>query len=268
MVLFGCILGILQRIEESYPKAQNRTSDPLNWFSPLSGRPEFFLDLLKKDWRWYEVCTYKNGISVFTSIPDPFEEGLPEEEEEAEEDHDVCSVDLSAVPFICKEQAMRGCSFDDGEYSPESFPCDMATVQLRLKSDFFLKADPNLRPFAAEFAANDDLLAETFGRAYHKMTHAGLYRCGLSGFCGSGAFCHDVMEPTTGQYLRSECIFNESLGTSDAMVDLERSGDDDDDDEWTLGKTGSIAALVAIGLLFLSNTVLLATHFLAVKEMP
>ena len=211
------------------------------------------------------MCTYKNGISEFSSIPDPFEDGLPKQEEEADEDKDVCSVDLSAVPFICEEQAMRGCSFDDGAYSPDTFPCDMATIQLRLKSDFFLKADPNLRPFAAEFAANDDLLAETFGRAYHKMTHAGLYRCGLSGFCGSGAYCHELMDPITGLYLKSECIFNESLSTNDAMVDLEGGGDDE---EWALDKTGSIAALVALGLLFLSNTVLLATHFLAVKEMP
>lgn len=212
------------------------------------------------------MCTYKNGTSIFVSIPDPFADGLPAEQEEEqgdEDEEDVCEVVLSEVTFICEEQAMRGCMFDDGAYSPDTFPCDMATIQFRLRSDFFLKADPLLRPYVAEFAANDDLLAETFGRAYHKMTHAGLYRCGLAGFCGEGSVCREVQDPNTGEYLASECIFDESLPTNE-LEEPEAFGDDDNG--WSLGKTGSIAVLVASGLLFLSNMVLLVTHFSAVKD--
>eukprot|EP00567_Pseudictyota_dubia_P014089 CAMPEP_0197435452 /NCGR_PEP_ID=MMETSP1175-20131217/3040_1 /TAXON_ID=1003142 /ORGANISM="Triceratium dubium, Strain CCMP147" /LENGTH=359 /DNA_ID=CAMNT_0042964493 /DNA_START=207 /DNA_END=1287 /DNA_ORIENTATION=+ len=141
------------------------TTSPLSW-----SENEFFPDLLKDDWEWYEVCTYKDGISSFTGIPDPFANGLPEEEEEEEhgEDHDVCAVASNQEPTICEEQAVLDCSIpDDSSYSPDSPPC--SPLIMRLKSDFFLKADPELLPSAEKFAVDSNLLAEKFGIAYHKQ---------------------------------------------------------------------------------------------------
>jgi hypothetical protein len=244
------------------------STDPLSWISSSTGRPEFFVDLMKTDWRWYEVCTYTNGTSVFESIPSPFVNGVIEDEAEHDEDHlDVCAMEHNDVTFICEQQAMRGCDFEDGVYGPIDFPCDINLLQFRLRSDFFLKVDRILRPFSAMFAEDDDLLAQEFGVAYHKLTHAGLTRCGLSGTgCGEMGSCTEIMDPVTGRYLTAECIFDPALFTEDdAAADL-LEDEQDDDDEWHLGKEGSIASLVAIGLLSLSTTILTVKHLTANKK--
>lgn len=259
-----CIPFLSERVPivrpESNPSISHRTSDPLNWFSPVTGRPEFFVDLLETDWRWYEVCTYKNGTSEFVSIEDPFEAGLgEEEEEEGDEEELVCPFAQNALPFICEEQAMRGCNFDDGAYSPETFPCSFVDLHFRLKSDFFLKADPTLLPHAEAFAKDDDLLAEKFGQAYHKLTHAGLHRCGLSGSCAGGGKCQVVKDQTTGRYLSAQCIFDEALLQDAVDPSIENNSaelDYDDDDEWGLSKEGSIVLLVCFGLMILGTTLL------------
>lgn len=226
------------------------TKNPTSWKSVDDPNgSEFFVDLLKEDWRWYEVCTYQNATSVFTSIPDPFAAGAEEEEEEEEkEELSVCAVENSVVPFICEAQAMRGCDFADGPYpplDPAIIPCIF-----RLKSDFFLKEDPVLRPLSVSFAEDDELLAEQFGTAYHKLTHAGLFRCGLSGFgCDAGSTCKHIYEDD-GHYLTSYCEVDDTT-QNDLLL-----GDEDD---FALSSGGSIAALVAIAILALSLLVALVS---------
>lgn len=167
------------------------TETPLSWFGSDNSVPTFFPDLLREDWRWYEVCTYENNSVIYTSIEDPFASGTPEEEEEhGDGDSMACPIMQSRVPLICEEQAMRGCDFADGTYDLAESPCDINLLQMRLKSDFFLKANPKLLPHTEEFANNPDKLAEVFGIAYHKLTHLGLDRCGLSGHgCSEGTVC-------------------------------------------------------------------------------
>lgn len=157
------------------------TTTPLTWASPVTGEPEFFIDLMKDDWQWYEVCTFRNGTSLFKGIEDPFADGPPGAKEEHEEgEEDACAIQNNDTPFICEEQAMRGCILEDGIYGPTDFPCDLNTLNLRLRSDFFLRANPMMGPISAQFAKDSALLAEKFGIAYHKLTHNGLDRCGLS----------------------------------------------------------------------------------------
>jgi len=166
------------------------TPTPLDWFGPDSSEPTFFADLLQEDWRWYHVCTYENNTVSYTSIENPLTSGEEEEEEEEESLGASCGISRSQTPLICEDQAMRGCDFADGSYSIDESPCDIDLLQLRLRSDFFLKANPELLPYSKLFADDADLLAEEFGLAYHKMTHYGLKRCGLSGHgCAAGYTC-------------------------------------------------------------------------------
>jgi hypothetical protein len=218
---------------------------------------------MKEDWSWYEVCTYTNGTSIFESIPSPFVNGVIPDEEPHDEDHlDVCAMENNEVTFICEEQAMRGCEFDDGVYGPNESPCDVDLLQFRLRSDFFLKEDPILRPFSAMFAEDDDLLAQEFAVAYHKLTHAGLTRCGLSGTgCGELGSCAEIFDPVTGRYLVSQCVFDPALFIEEDPDSTEELFEDEDDSDWHLSKGGSIASLVAIGVLSLSTTLLTAKHF-------
>jgi Peroxidase len=179
------------------------TATPLSWFGPKDGwtgapsPPTFFTDLLRTDWRWYEVCTYYNDTVTYTSIADPFANGGVPSEDHAEEEEEHGSTSLgcpmmreSREPLICEEQAMRGCDFADGIYGLGESPCDIQRLQFRLKSDFFLKANAQLRPYAEAFAADHDLWATEFAVAYRKVMNLGLHRCGLSGHgCHPGTVC-------------------------------------------------------------------------------
>ena len=185
------------------------TASPLSWFGPEGSDPTFFPDLIKEDWRWYEVCTFENDTVKYVSIPDPFANGIPEgEEEEHGEEPNGCSLLLNRAPLICEEQAMRGCDFEDGNYQTSEFPCDVDSLQMRLRSDFFLKANPTLLPFTEQFANDPDALATEFGIAYHKITHLGLDRCGLSGHgCADGHMCEAMGDNA----MTKTCIADQSL---------------------------------------------------------
>ena len=230
----------------SNPLSWNRLSNPNRDAGTLEdddNTSEFFTDLLLDDWRWYEVCTYKNGTSNFVSIEDPFANGLPgddegheEEETHTEEDESACALENNQHTFICEQQAMRGCDFEDGTYGPNELPCDSSLLHIRLKSDFILKVDPTLKPHSEAFAESDDYLAEEFAIAYHKLTHAGLNRCGLAGNldgCTSEyTTCVDTYDDTTGEYLRSECLLEEPELLENAAC-------------WEVGTTGSFVLMFA-----------------------
>jgi hypothetical protein len=187
------------------------TATPLSWFGPTDPwtgavtPPTFFPDLLRDDWRWYEVCTYYNDTVQYTSIADPFANGgVMEEEEEEHEEVSVhaiphgCPMMQNIEPLLCEEQAMRGCDFVDGVYGLGESPCDIQLLQIRLKSDFFLKANPLLRPHAITFANDPDLLAIEFANAYRKIMSLGLDRCGLNGHgCQAGTVCAPSRAATT-----------------------------------------------------------------------
>jgi Peroxidase len=168
------------------------TATPLSWFGVGGTAPTFFPDLLREDWRWYEVCTYYNDTVVYKSIDNPFATASESDHEE-EEVHDIplgCPIMQSVEPLICEEQAMRGCDFEAGHYARGESPCDINLLQIRLKSDFFLKENPRLLPHAQAFAEDADKLALEFGMAYQKVTHLGLDRCGMNGHgCGQGTVC-------------------------------------------------------------------------------
>jgi len=184
------------------------TASPLDWFGPEGSDPTFFPDLLRDDWRWYKVCSFENNTVDYISMDDPFANGaIPEDsEDEDEEDEDededgdsdsegeeMCLVMKSEEPIDCESQAMRGCDFEDGLYSNNNSPCNVNLLQMRLKSDFFLKANAKMLPFAQGFAEDPDLLAEEFAVAYHKILHNGLNRCGISGHgCSEGHICKKV----------------------------------------------------------------------------
>jgi Peroxidase len=179
------------------------TATPLSWFGPKDRwtgtplPPTFFTDLLRTDWRWYNVCTYYNDTVSYTSIADPFANGGVPSEDHAEEEEEHGSTFLGCPmmrehhePLICEEQAMRGCDFADGIYGLGESPCDINHLQLRLKSDFFLKANAQLRPHADAFAADHEFWAAEFAVAYRKVMNLGLHRCGLSGHgCRPGTVC-------------------------------------------------------------------------------
>ncbi|KAL3927984.1 MAG: hypothetical protein SGBAC_012853, partial [Bacillariaceae sp.] len=238
------------------------TATPLSWFGPDRSDPSFFSDLLKEDWRWYQVCTYANDTVSYVSVEDPFANGLPEEEEEAEGEVDACLVASSGEAMICEEQAMRGCDFEDGVYAIDASPCDINLLQMRLKSDFFLKANEAMMPYAETFASYPDVLAEEFGKAYHKITHNGLERCGLSGHgCPEGYSCQQLGEDT----LTQACVFDaaeqngssagsteddEALGTSAAESATSRYVDDDDDKDSVF--IGLLAVVMFIGCVTLA----------------
>jgi catalase (peroxidase I) len=169
------------------------TATPLSWFGVGGSAPTFFPDLLREDWRWYEVCTYYNNSVVYKSIDDPFASATSVADHEEEEVHDIplgCPIMQSVEPLICEEQAMRGCDFEDGVYALGESPCDIELLQFRLKSDFSLKVNSLLLPHAQAFAKDPDKLAEQFGVAYSKVMHLGLDRCGMNGHgCGPGTIC-------------------------------------------------------------------------------
>jgi len=182
------------------------TPTPLDWFGPDSTAPTFFSDLLREDWRWYQLCTYQNNTVSYTSIENPLTSGADHEEEEHEEDSlgGSCQLSRSRKPLLCEDMAMRGCDFADGLYALDESPCDIDLLQIRLRSDFFLKMNPDLLPFSQIFAEDANLLAEEFGAAYHKITHAGLERCGLSGHgCTAGHTCKVV----GGDPLTATCVY-------------------------------------------------------------
>lgn len=182
------------------------TSSPLSWSNPQTGVPEYFVDLLREDWRWYTVCTFKNGTASYKSLESPFANGLPAVELDIIPEY-TCAVERSEDPIVCEEQAMRGCDFDDGLYSVSVSPCDINLLQMRLRADFFLKKNPLMLPYVLAFAADADLLAKEFGVAYRKLTHNGLDRCGLSGHgCGANAECIHETDAATGRLLSSSCV--------------------------------------------------------------
>lgn len=208
------------------------TPTPLSWFGPDGSEPTFFPDLLRTDWRWYEVCTYANNTSVYTSVPDPFASTGGEEEEEEEGEENVCSVANNEVPQVCEEQAMRGCDFADGAYAAGVSPCDIDKLQFRLKSDFFLKTNPKMMPIAEEFAENPGYMAEQFGIAYHKLTHFGLDRCGLSGHgCPEGTECKQMGENSYSKTCAA--ISDESMEEAIKMESLASKNDFEDFEDTT-----------------------------------
>jgi hypothetical protein len=110
---------------------------------------------------------------------------------------------------------MRGCEFVDGVYNISVSPCDISLLQIRLRSDFFLKVNEQMRPYAETFANDHDLLAQEFGIAYHKLTHNGLDRCGLSGgACDANSQCITRTDTESGRYLSSSCVGAMSLYSS------------------------------------------------------
>jgi catalase (peroxidase I) len=182
------------------------TNSPLSWSNRTTGVPDFFVDLLKDDWSWRKVCTYQNDTASYTTIPDPFAEGAPKAVDDTTPPS-TCRTEQSLDPINCEAQAMRGCDFEDGVYPIAAFPCDVNLLQMRLRSDFFLKVNVKMRPYAEKFANDHDLLAQEFGTAYRKLTHNGLDRCGLSGgACDSGTQCITQTDTETGRYLSSSCI--------------------------------------------------------------
>jgi len=178
------------------------TTTPLSW-TPAT----FFPDLFRDDWRWYEICSYTNETAYWRSVPDPFADGAAHEEEEEEDASDLlaCPIAMSRKALICEEQAVAGCDFDDGLYPVGSQPCE-GDLLMRLKSDFFLRENPVLEPHARAFAQDEDLLAATFGEAYHTLTHYGLDRCGMSGHgCAAGTTCAETRD-STGTLLYESCV--------------------------------------------------------------
>lgn len=218
------------------------TPTPLSWFGVGGTEPTFFSDLLRDDWRWYEVCTYYNDTVVYKSIEDPFASGAIEEEEEHSDGIPLgCPIMQSREPLICEEQAMRGCDFADGPYGLGVSPCDINLLQMRLKSDFFLKANPSLLPYTEAFAEDADKLAVDFGNAYRKVTHLGLDRCGMSGYgCKEGTVCSPSLA-TAEPFIGSEvCVLDENF------VELQQ---DDDDSSSKLSDGTVRTILVALALI-------------------
>jgi len=69
---------------------------------------------------------------------------------------------------------MHGRNFTDGVCSIDESPCDIDLLQLRLRSDFFLMASPELWPFSKLFERDADRLAEEFGLPYRKTIQYGV----------------------------------------------------------------------------------------------
>jgi len=127
----------------------------------------------------------------------------------SDEDADVCAVARSLEPLICEGQAMRGCAFEAGVYPSDAEPCP--GVEIRLTSDFWLRENEALAPHARAYAADAALLNEAFAKAYHKITHAGLDRCGMTGrACAPGTACVRT-EDASGALLTEQCEPDGSL---------------------------------------------------------
>jgi len=212
------------------------TSDPLAWTN------EFFPELMRTDWTWYEVCSYEDGTSNYAAMPDPFAAGADgeEEEEEEEEDGDACAIAESLEPLICEGQAMRGCAFEEGTYPSDAEPCP--GVIFRLTSDFWLRENPELAPHAEAYAADAARFNEAFGKAYHKITHAGLGRCGMTGrACAPGSSCVETLD-AAGAVLHEQCEPDGSLASKTT----------------TKKKTTTDAGVVAAAVVSSAATLLLA----------
>ena len=186
-----------------------------------------------------------------------------EEDDEPNDQANACFVSQSLEPLICEEQAMRGCDFEDGEYQSNEFPCDVDLLQMRLKSDFFLKANPKTLPFAQAFADDPALLAVEFGTAYHKITHIGLDRCGLSGHgCPTDHTCENIGDNP----LVVSCVFQEpklAENASSAANDFDILNEDDDE-----ALDALYYVLAGIALVLVSTTLILVVKILAkVKTM-
>ena len=230
------------------------TQTPLDWYGPNSTAPSFFPDLLLTDWRWYEACFYENNTVSYTTTESPFPVVSEEEEEAAEVS--ACSIENSDEPIVCNKQAMRGCMFDDGLYPLNESPCDVTKLQLRLQSDFALKKNPDMLPHTKAFAADPDLLAQEFGTAYHKITHLGLDRCGLSGHgCTPGHICKVLGDDP----LTATCVFNSTDGgtsasLSSSMAAASSSSNDDIDPPvlWSLLSLILVGVAVTMGLVLLT----------------
>jgi len=233
------------------------TSSPLSWFGPGGSDPTFFPDLLREDWRWYKVCTYENSTVNYISIPDPFANGtIPEDsssdeggsDSDSEEDSDEggkdsdenssdsddagaepkgCQILKSHKPRECQSQALRGCDFEDGVYRTDEFPCDINLLQMRLKSDFMLKAKSKNMAFSQEFTNDPALLAQEFGKAYHILTHNGLNRCGLSGHgCATDHTCKQM----SNHVLSATCTHNNAVHNKTKCTDLSSINNEPDTD--------------------------------------
>jgi Peroxidase len=224
------------------------TSDPLAWANDVTGEPEYFVDLVRDDWRWYKVCTFVNGTASYESIPDPFAAELPEPVSDTIPPY-TCATLQSEEAIVCEEQAMRGCAFADGLYGIADSPCDISLLQFRVRADFFLRSNPTTRPYVDTFAKDANLLASEFGNAYHKLTHNGVGRCGLNGHgCPSNYKCVHAKEVDTGRYLSSSCVFlldTAGNGAGSYSSDEENSKDSSyGEGSWSLGHAGSIVVLL------------------------
>eukprot|EP00632_Arachnochrysis_sp_CCMP2950_P015356 CAMPEP_0185689408 /NCGR_PEP_ID=MMETSP1164-20130828/430_1 /TAXON_ID=1104430 /ORGANISM="Chrysoreinhardia sp, Strain CCMP2950" /LENGTH=502 /DNA_ID=CAMNT_0028355899 /DNA_START=84 /DNA_END=1592 /DNA_ORIENTATION=- len=232
------------------------TPTPLQWMPPT-----FFADLFRDEyWKWYEICTYKNETAYYLSIDDPFADGLPAEEHDEEPgdpDALACPIAKSKAAFICEEQAIAGdCTFEDGLYDVGATPCaDGRDLVFRLKSDFFLRANPALAPHAATFRDDPDLYVETFGVAYHKLTHLGLERCGMMGHgCPDGSSCFSTLAPDGLHVLYEDC-HPDAPGTQEPGGSGDRDDNDQHSREWYNLSTS--ASIVAITLLLVCGVVAL-----------
>ena len=227
------------------------TQTPLDWFGPNSTAPSFFPDLLLTDWRWYEACFYENNTVSYISTESPFPVVSEEEEEETAE-VSACSIENSEEPIVCNKQAMRGCMFDDGLYPLNESPCNVHKLQLRLQSDFALKKNPDMLPHTKAFAADPDLLAQEFGTAYHKITHLGLHRCGLSGHgCPAGHICQVLGDDP----LTATCVFNSTGSASSSLSSMAAAAKGDEIDQPVLVSLLSILLVcvaVTMGLVILT----------------
>ena len=239
------------------------TSDPLSWSDSNTGKPEYFVDLVRNDWRWYKICTFMNGTASYESIPDPFADGLPSPEPDIIPPF-TCGTEKSEVAIVCEEQAMRGCDFDDGLYNISASPCNIAVLQMRVRAEFFMKANPKMRPYVETFADNADLLAEEFAAAFMKLTHNGLERCGLNGHgCGANAECVQYADTETGRYLSSRCVYYSAPTGGEGESYMATKGGGVSNDSWSLGHGGSIAVLV---LWFITGIVLVWVAYKPVRQ--
>eukprot|EP01134_Creolimax_fragrantissima_P007288 CFRG7288T1 len=180
------------------------SNNPLSWFDADGNSPDFFVNLMRDDWQWFELSTYNNNTVTYKSVPSPF---LSTAEEEEEESDDVTLEQLTnEEPIKVETQAMRGtCEVVPGNYPAKQNPCDGDLI-FRLRADFFLRMNPVLEKHAQAFADDDELFAELFGQAYHKLTHLGLDRCGMSGHGCNGrtSFCNETLSET-GNFLYAKC---------------------------------------------------------------
>jgi len=149
--------------------------------------------------------------------------------DDEEDEPKGCQVLKSQKPMECQSHAFRGCDFEDGNYGTDEFPCDFNLLQMRLKSDFMLKALAKNLAFAQEFVADPALLAEEFGKGFYTLTHNGLNRCGLSGHGSSkGHTCTQMIDDV----LANTCVYDGIPPLVNNMTNVEKpmaAGSEKDD---------------------------------------